>query len=100
MEVTKNREGAKLTVSISGRLNTSTSPKLEAILKDSLDGVQDLVLDLANLEYISSAGLRVVLSAQKTMNKQGSMKVLNVKPEVYEVFLMTGFVDFLDIEQS
>lgn len=100
MEVTKNREGAKLTVSISGRLNTSTSPKLEAILKESLDGVQDLVLDLANLEYISSAGLRVVLSAQKTMNKQGSMKVLNVKPEVYEVFLMTGFVDFLDIEQS
>lgn len=100
MEVTKNREGAKLTVSISGRLNTSTSPKLEAILKESLGGVNDLVLDLANLEYISSAGLRVVLSAQKTMNKQGSMKVLNVKPEVYEVFMMTGFVDFLDIEQS
>lgn len=100
MEVTKKREDAKLTVSISGRLNTSTSPKLEAILKESLGGVNDLVLDLANLEYISSAGLRVVLSAQKTMNKQGSMKVLNVKPEVYEVFMMTGFVDFLDIEQS
>ena len=100
MEVTKTLEGTKLTICVSGRLNTGTSPKLEAVLKDSLDGVETLVFDLSNLDYISSAGLRAILSAQKLMNRQGSMQVRNVKPEVYDVFVMTGFVDFLNVEQS
>lgn len=100
MEITQQLDGSKLTISVSGRLNTSTSPQLEATLGESLGGISDLVLDLSDLDYISSAGLRVILSAQKAMNRQGVMKVCNVKPEVYEVFVMTGFVDFLNIEQS
>ena len=72
-------------------------PKLEETLKESSDGVTELVFDLANPEYISSAGLRVLLSAQKTMNKQGSMKVINVSEEIMEIFEITGFTDILNI---
>ena len=98
MNITKNLEGSKLTVALEGRLDTTTSPALETELRTSVDGVTELVFDLSNLEYISSAGLRVLLSAQKVMNKQGEMKITNVKPEIMEIFDVTGFVDILTIE--
>ncbi len=98
MEIIKNLDGNKLTIALEGRLDTSTAPNLEAELKSSLDGVTELVLDFNKLEYISSAGLRVVLAAQKTMSKQGSMKLVGVNDEVMEVFEITGFVDILTIE--
>lgn len=97
MEIIKNLNGNTLTVGIEGRLDTTTAPTLEAELKNSLNDVSELVLDLAKLEYISSAGLRVLLSAQKVMNAQGSMKIINVIPEVMEVFEITGFTDILTI---
>ena len=98
MEIIKNLDGNKLTIALEGRLDTSTAPNLEAELKSSLDGVASLILDFNKLEYISSAGLRVVLAAQKTMSKQGEMKLVGVNDEVMEVFEITGFVDILTIE--
>ena len=97
MTIESKKDAGKLTLTITGRLDTSTAPKLEEELKASYDGVTELVFDLAKLEYISSAGLRVLLSAQKTMNKQGSMKVINVGEEIMEVFEITGFTDILNI---
>ncbi len=90
----------ELTIKISGRLETVTAPKLEEELKTSLQGVKTLIMDLAELEYISSAGLRVLFSAQKTMNKQGRMIVRNVNEDVMEVFEVTGSVDVLTIEKD
>ena len=98
MEIRKVREGNKLTVAVSGRLDTTTAPMLESELRNDLDSVTELVFDFAGLEYISSAGLRVLLAAQKTMNMKGSMKVQHVRPDVMEVFDMTGFNDILTIE--
>lgn len=98
MDIIKNLDGNKLVIALEGRLDTSTAPNLEAELKSSLDGVEELVLDFTKLEYISSAGLRVVLGAQKTMTKQGEMKLTGVNDEVMEVFEITGFVDILTIE--
>lgn len=98
MEIIKEGGGGALTIRLRGRLDTATAPQLEGELKTSLAGVQKLVLDLEELEYISSAGLRVLLSTQKTMKKQGSMVVRHVSPIVMEVFEMTGFSDFLTIE--
>ena len=98
MEIKKTLEGEKLTVAISGRLDTTTAPELEEALKESMDGISELVIDFTETEYISSAGLRVLLSAQKTMNKQGSMKVLNVNETIMEIFDITGFADILTIE--
>ncbi len=98
MEIIKERSGAALTLKLRGRLDTATAPELESELKGCLDGVQSLTLDLEELEYISSAGLRVLLSAQKTMNKQGAMVVRNVRQIVMEIFDITGFSDFLTIE--
>lgn len=98
MTIQKNLEGTTLTLAPEGRLDTTTAPQLEAEVKDSLEGVTTLVLDLAALEYISSAGLRVVLSAQKAMNKQGSMVVRKVNEYVMEVLEVTGFADILTIE--
>lgn len=83
---------------LSGRLDTVTAPELEKELKDSLSGITDLILDFENLEYISSAGLRVLLSAHKIMSAQGSMKLVNVNEIVQEVFEVTGFTDILTIE--
>lgn len=97
MNITKKQDGSKLTVALEGRLDTMTSPELEASLKDGLDGVTELVLDFTALEYISSAGLRVLLSTQKRMNVQGSMKVTGVNETVNEVFEVTGFSDILTI---
>lgn len=98
MDIIKNLDGNKLVIALEGRLDTSTAPNLEAELKSSLDGVEELVLDFTKLEYISSAGLRVILGAQKTMTKQGQMKLTGVNDEVMEVFEITGFVDILTIE--
>ena len=98
MTITKNQDGGKLTVALEGRLDTSTSPQLEAELRSAVNGVKELTFDLQNLDYISSAGLRVLLAAQKVMNRQGGMKVTNVKPEIMEIFEVTGFVDILKIE--
>ena len=97
MEITKNLEDSTLIVSISGRINTNTAPQFEQELSD-LAGVEHLVLDFADVSYISSAGLRVILKTRKVMSRQGDMVVRNVKPEIYEVFEMTGFLDFLTIE--
>jgi len=98
MTINKELNGQELKIALEGRLDTTTSPELEQELKSSLDGVTSLTVDLASLDYISSAGLRVLLSAQKTMNKQGSMVVKNVSEEIMEVFEVTGFSDILTIE--
>ena len=98
MTITKTLNGTELTVALQGRLDTVTAPELEAALKDALEGVTALVIDFAELEYISSAGLRVLLSAQKIMNKQGEMKVTHVNETVMEIFKVTGFSDILTIE--
>lgn len=98
MTITKHTDGDKLTIALEGRLDTSTAPELEAELNASLDGVKHLVLDMEQLLYLSSAGLRVVLAAQKRMNKQGHMTVTHVCPDIMEVFEITGFVDILDIQ--
>ena len=98
MTINKIAEGSKLTLAIEGRLETITAPELEAVVKNELDGVTELIFDFANLDYISSAGLRVLLSAQKKMNLQGSMKVINPNEIVDEIFSVTGFSDILTIE--
>ena len=98
LNITKDLNEKTLVVGLEGRLDTTTAPTLEEELKASLSGVENLEFDLAKLEYISSAGLRVLLSSQKTMNKQGKMIVKNVSEEVNEIFEVTGFSDILTIE--
>jgi anti-sigma B factor antagonist len=98
MTIEKNLNGAELTVTVTGRLDTTTAPQLEAEFKQSITGVEKLVLDFATLEYLSSAGLRVLLAAQKVMNKQGEMIIRNVNETINEIFEVTGFVDILTIE--
>ena len=95
----KTQEHSTLTLFLEGRLDTTTSPQLEAELAESLTGITDLTLDLSKLAYLSSAGLRVILSAQKRMNKQGRMVVRHVNETIMEVFEVTGFVDILTIEE-
>jgi anti-sigma B factor antagonist len=96
IEIKKSNE--ELTLEVNGRLDTTTAPALEKTINENIEGVKALVLDLKNLEYISSAGLRVLLSAQKKMQQVGSMKIINVCELVMEVFEMTGFADILTIE--
>ena len=98
LNVDKKLEDDKLTVTIEGRLDTITSPDLEAQINESIENVKELVLDFAKVEYISSSGLRVLLAEQKVMNKQGSMKVINVNDTIMEIFEVTGFTDILTIE--
>ena len=98
LNIEKKNNTNGLTIALTGRLDTTTAPELEKELKASLDGVSMLVIDMANLEYISSAGLRVLLSAQKAMNKQGGMKVMHVSETIMEIFEVTGFSDILSIE--
>ena len=98
MDMEKQKDGKKLDVKLTGRLDSKTAPELKETLDNELNGIEELTFDLSELIYISSAGLRVILSAQKTMNKQGSMKVTNVQDIVMEVFESTGFVDILTIE--
>ena len=99
MDIIKKQEGTTLTVALTERLDTVTSPQLEGKLRTAVNGVTELFFDLAGLEYISSAGLRVLLSTQKVMNKQGKMTIRNVKPEIMEIFEVTGFADILNIEE-
>ena len=98
MTITSTKNDSTLLLELEGRLDTTTSPQLEAEIKDSLDGITELILDFAKLEYISSAGLRVLLAAQKKMYKQGDMKIRNVCDDILEVFEITGFCDILTIE--
>ena len=98
MTITKNMNGTTLEIALEGRLDTMTAPELEAVLKESMDGAESLTLDFSKLEYISSAGLRVLLSAHKAMTAKGGMKVTNVNEIVREVFEVTGFADILTIE--
>ncbi|MBE6845511.1 MAG: STAS domain-containing protein [Ruminococcus sp.] len=98
MTIDKKTNGTELEMTLTGRLDTTTAPIFEAELKNSIDGVEKLVLNFENLEYISSAGLRVVLSAQKIMNEQGKMVIRNVGDSIMEVFEITGFLDILTIE--
>ena len=98
MIIDKQLNGSELTLSLTGRLDTTTAPELEAVIKENITGVTNLVMDFAGLEYLSSAGLRVILSAQKTMNKQGEMVIRNVNETINEVFEIPGFIDILTIE--
>lgn len=98
MTINKNAEGTQLTISLEGRLDTTTAPQLEAELKNSINGIESLIMDFEKLEYLSSAGLRVLLSAQKVMNKQGKMVIHNVNDTIQEIFEITGFSDILTIE--
>ena len=98
LNIKKDAKGSNLAIALEGRLDTTTAPQFESELKESLGGVEDLVIDMKDLAYISSAGLRVLLSAQKVMNKQGSMVVRNASEEVKEIFDVTGFADILTIE--
>ena len=96
IEIKRNAE--ETTIKLVGRLDTTTAPALDKTINEDIAGTKNLVLDVKELEYISSAGLRVLLGAQKKMQKIGSMKVTNVREEVMEVFEMTGFADILSIE--
>ncbi len=98
MNINTVKSGAALTIALEGRLDTQTAPSLEAELGKQLDGVKELVLDFEKLDYISSAGLRVLLSAQKKMNACGMMKVIRVNETVAEIFEVTGFSDILTVE--
>ncbi len=98
MKIIKSMNGTELTIALEGRLDTTTAPELEQALKDSMDGANTLTMDFSKLDYISSAGLRVLLSAHKVMSKKGGMKVTHVNEMVSEVFDVTGFADILTIE--
>lgn len=98
MKIEENREGEKLTLQLSGRLDTSTAPRLQACVDSKLEGVSDLQIDMENLEYISSAGLRVLLSAGKKMKAaEGDMVITGANEEIREVFKITGFDTILKI---
>ena len=98
MTIEKTLNESQLNLKVTGRLDTTTAPDLEAEIKGSIEGVTSLILDFIDLEYLSSAGLRVLLAAQKIMNKQGEMIVKNVNETVSEIFEVTGFSDVLTIE--
>ena len=98
MNIEKKLNGTELFIAVTGRLDTTTAPQFEAELNQSIQGVEKVVLDFASLEYLSSAGLRVLLAAQKVMNKQGEMIIRNVNDTINEIFEITGFIDILTIE--
>ena len=97
MNIEQKKDGKALVLAPEGRLDTMTAPQLEAALQETLPGVEALTFDFEKLKYISSAGLRVLLSAQKTMNKQGAMKVIHANEMIMEIFEVTGFADILNI---
>ena len=98
--ITKTQNGNSLYLALEGRLDTNTAPELEASIKGSIDGVEELTINMESLDYLSSAGLRVLLGAQKIMNKQGSMRVTHVNDTIMEIFEVTGFADILTIEKA
>lgn len=97
MKISKTTAGANMTIELEGRLDSVTAPQFEAELKSSLDGITELALDFSALDYLSSAGLRVILAAQKVMNKKGRMQIRNVNETIMNVFEITGFTDLLTI---
>ena len=99
LNINETKNGASLVLALEGRLDTSTAPQLEEKVNGVIEGVADFTFDFSQLEYISSAGLRVLLSTQKTMNKQGKLVIKNVSDEVMEIFDVTGFSDILTIEK-
>lgn len=100
MKITKTQNGNSLYLALEGRLDTNTAPELEASIKGSIDGAEELTINMEALDYLSSAGLRVLLGAQKIMNKQGSMRVTHVNDTIMEIFEVTGFADILTIEKA
>ena len=98
MEIKLDKKDSALTITLTERLDTVTSPDLEAVLQKELDGITDLTFDFDQLDYISSAGLRVLLSTQKKMLKQGEMRIINASPVIMEIFEVTGFSEILTIE--
>lgn len=98
MTIEKRSENEKTTLAIAGRLDTTTAPQLEKELDSVLEGTKELVFDMNGLEYISSAGLRIILKAQKAMNAKGSMKLIGVNDSIMEIFEITGFADIITIE--
>ena len=98
MKIDKDLKDGKLVLAIEGEINSFTAPELEEVIKNDLNGVKSLFFDFKEVEYLSSAGLRVLLVAQKIMNKQGKMSLRNVNKSVMEVFEITGFSNILDIE--
>ena len=98
MNVTITKTGTTALITVSGKIDTTTAPELEAKVKPSLEGVTELTFDFKDVDYVSSAGLRVILSTQKIMTKQGSMKIVHVNESVMEIFEVTGFLDILTIE--
>ena len=100
MKITKTQIGNSLYLALEGRLDTNTAPELENAIKGSIDGVGELTIDMTALDYLSSAGLRVLLGTQKIMNKQGSMRVTHVNDTIMEIFEVTGFADILTIEKA
>ena len=100
MDIQKKKQSGTLTVTVSGRIDTVTAPQFQDGVKPDLEGVSNLVIDFADVKYISSAGLRVLLSLQKIMNKQGTMKLINVNSTINDVFEVTGFSDILTIETA
>ena len=98
LKIEKKQDDKKLEAALEGRLDTTSAPQLEAALKDNFDAIDELILDFTGLEYISSAGLRVLLSSQKIMSKKGGMKVTHVSDVIMEIFEVTGFSDILTIE--
>ena len=98
MLINKTQNGDALTIALDGRLDTTTAPQLDAEVTNGLAGVKNFVIDMEKLVYVSSAGLRVLLKAQKAMNKQGSMVIKNVSDEIKEIFEVTGFDELLTIE--
>ena len=98
MEIKLEKTGAEALIELNGRLDTVTSPELDGIINTELDGVTDLTLDFAGVDYVSSAGLRVLLRAQKKTAAVGKMKLINVSPIIMEIFEITGFNEILTIE--
>ena len=98
LKINKTTDNTAVVLTIGGRLDTTTAPELEQAVKNSYEGTTELIIDMKDLDYVSSAGLRVLLAAQKTMNKQGRMTIRNVNESVMEIFEITGFLDILTIE--
>ncbi|MBQ7739892.1 MAG: STAS domain-containing protein [Eubacterium sp.] len=98
MDINKIKKGTSLTLEVEGRLETTTAPQLDAAVKEEIEGIDELIFDFSKLDYISSAGLRILLSAQKAMNTRGKMKVTGVNEIVNEIFEVTGFSDIITIE--
>lgn len=99
MDIKKTQDGTELTLALDGRLDVKTAPQLEAELKRNISGVTALTFDLEKLDYMSSAGIRVLVSAQKVMNRQGKMTIKHANEEITEVFEITGLFNFFHIEQ-